>query len=529
MTKSEQQKIEDAIETIDNKAKSYGLDYYDTEFLIANEELMDQLSAYVLPIRFHHWTFGKEYQKQKTMKQYGMSGTIYECVINSDPSYAFLSESNNLTEMKVVIAHVLGHVDFFKNNMLYNTTNKRMVTECALNAKKIADYYFQYGEEIVERWIDACMSIARHCELARNSDNTKWLEKKEIAFPEELDMKEEFDFLFRNDKMKKITEWQEQQKRSKPIMEKDLLLFLMHNRFVDLENWQKDVMSIVRQEMRYFMPNIQTKILNEGWSCFWHQKIIEDLDLECDFLKDDDNDWYTYYSAMNSRVLHPGSRGRLNPYLVGYTILKDIYETTGGTEQDKIDALLDIRATHTDALLIKNHLNEKVIEELDLFTFELLDKEWTVTETTNWERSRDILTEQLVEAHIPTIYIIDDDYMNNRELFLVHDYKGDELEEESAIRTLAYISKLWERPVTLRTAAHLTYEVEVDKNDNKKGLRGENLIVYIRHDGKKADIILDQEILKPTSQIAADYFDAKWRMHKFEEKIKENASDENLI
>ncbi len=265
MTTKEQEKIENAIEIIDKKAKDIGLDYYDTEFLIAGEELMDQIRAYVLPVRYHHWTFGQEYQKHKTLKKHGLSSTIYECVINSDPAYAFLLEKNNLTEMKVVIAHVLGHVDFFKNNLLYNQVNKRMATECALNAQKISDYYSKYGEEKVEKWIDACMSISKHCELSLNN-------KKEKKEKQDIDIKDEFDFMFRKENLKKMRDLEED--KPSPIMEKDLLLFLLNNRFSDLDGWQKDVMSIVRDEMRYFIPNIQTKIINEGWSCITGDSLV---------------------------------------------------------------------------------------------------------------------------------------------------------------------------------------------------------------------------------------------------------------
>lgn len=513
MTTKEQEKIENSIEIIDKKAKEIGLDYYDTEFLIAEEELMDQIRTYVLPVRYHHWTFGQDYQRNKTLKKHGLSSKIYECVINSDPAYAFLLEKNNLTEMKVVIAHVLGHVDFFKNNILYNQVNKRMATECALNAKKIADYSSQYGEEKVEKWIDACMSISKHCELSLNN-------KKENQDNKDIDIKDEFDFMFRKENIKKMRDMEEN--KPSPIMEKDLLLFLLNNRFSDLEGWQKDVMSIVRDEMRYFIPNIQTKIINEGFSTFFHQKILEELDNECDFLKDDGEDWYIYYSAMNSSVLGPGSLGRINPYLLGYTIWKNIYEKTEGSEKDKIEEMLDIRATHTDALFIKNYLTEEIVEDLDLFIFSLLDDTWTVTETTNWTSVRDLLYQQLIDAHIPTIYVVDDDYNNNRELLLMHDYNGDELEYDAAIKTLGNITQLWKRPASLRTAAHLTYETEIDDKNNKKLLKGEDLVIYLNHDGKKSQSVLAQEKSKPVLETAKDYFNAKYRKNKFENKIKDN-------
>lgn len=538
MKTDQQNKIEEAIEIIDAKAKEFGLDYYDTEFLIANEELMDQLSTYVLPVRFHHWTFGKEYQQIKTLKKYGLSGSIYECVINSDPAYGFLSDSNNLTEMKVVIAHVFGHVDFFKNNFLFKETNKHMAIDCGLHARKIADYMSQYGEEKVERWIDACLSIARHCELAISfHPQRKWMDEVQLEeMPDNLSVNDEFDFLFSKEKMKKIEEWRAHKNKKSPIMEKDILLFLMHNKFSDLEAWQKDIMGIIRDEMRYFIPNLQTKIMNEGWSSYWHQKIIEELDAESDFLSEDDEDWYMYYAAMNARVLSPGQRGNINPYLLGSKIFERIYEKwenptpeeqkqlniSGGEGTDKI---FEVRETMADSSFIRNYLDENIADALDLFMFELIDDTWTIVETEKWEKCRDQLAQNLSEAYIPTIYVVDDDYKNERQLYLMHDYKGDEIEEESLRKTLGHIAYLWKRPVILRTAAHLTYEARITKDGNHRMHKGEERIIYVEHDGKNVVIEVEHGPILPVRQAAEEYNDAKWRIKLFEEKTKQELLD----
>ena len=279
MNGADQDRLERAIDVIDLKAKALGLDFFETCFQIIDEELMAQLQAYILPVRFNHWSFGRDYERTKTKKRYGATALAYETVINTDPAYAFLMDSNNLTEMKLVVAHVFGHVDFFKNNYLYAGTNRGIVGDCAINARKIYDYSMRHGWETVERWLDACIAISPQCEMARTIRDGKdpWWQGGDVTTPDRprsFDIQDEFDFLFEQDKMKRLAEWEEDQKKPKPILEKDLLRFLMHNRFSDLEDWQKDVLAIVRDEWQYFVPNIQTKVMNEGWSCVTGDSLV---------------------------------------------------------------------------------------------------------------------------------------------------------------------------------------------------------------------------------------------------------------
>ena len=97
----------------------------------------------------------------KTMYDFGLS-RIYEVVINSNPSYAFLLETNSPIQNKMVIAHVLGHVDFFKNSVYFSRTNRRMIDEAALHARRMSEYEFKYGRKVVEQLLDAVLSIEEH-------------------------------------------------------------------------------------------------------------------------------------------------------------------------------------------------------------------------------------------------------------------------------------------------------------------------------------------------------------------------------
>jgi stage V sporulation protein R len=115
-----------AIEQCWELARGFGLDPFPTHFEIVPATIMYEFGAYSIPGRFSHWTHGKAYYRMKTQYDYNLS-KIYELVINSNPSFAFLMEANSLWQNKMVIAHVLGHTDFFKNNAYFGHTNRQMV------------------------------------------------------------------------------------------------------------------------------------------------------------------------------------------------------------------------------------------------------------------------------------------------------------------------------------------------------------------------------------------------------------------
>ena len=84
---------------------------------------MNEIAAYGgFPTRYPHWRFGMEYEQLAKSYEYGLS-KIYEMVINNNPSYAYLLEGNSLDDQKLVMAHVYGHVDFFKNNFCFRSTD----------------------------------------------------------------------------------------------------------------------------------------------------------------------------------------------------------------------------------------------------------------------------------------------------------------------------------------------------------------------------------------------------------------------
>ena len=311
----EVKELEKTLERIwDIATNKFGLDPYPVRFEIVPSTVMYEIGSYALPGRYSHWTFGKAYHKMKTMYDLGLS-KIYEVVINSNPSYAFLLDTNSLLQNKLVIAHVLGHVDFFKNNAWFGPTNRRMLDDAQTHATRISEYEFKYGRKVVEEFLDAVLSIEEH--IDPNFFIKKRRQEKESNDEprQKATSHDRYDDLFSISE-RKVEDDKAEAKAvaSSELPEKDLVWYLMQHSPI-LKPWQRDVMSMIHDEMLYFVPQMQTKIMNEGWASIWHARIMRELDLP-------DND-HLEFAELHAGVVSP-QRGQLNPYYLGYKVLEDI-------------------------------------------------------------------------------------------------------------------------------------------------------------------------------------------------------------
>jgi stage V sporulation protein R len=457
MVDREVQELEQAVEQIWEIATTrFGLDPFPVRFEIVPASVMYEVGSYALPGRYSHWTFGKAYHRMKMMYDFGLS-KIYEVVINSNPSYAFLLETNTPTQNKLVIAHVLGHIDFFKNNVYFSKTNRRMVDEAALHARRMGEYEFKYGRKVVEEFLDAVLSIEEHV------DPNFFIRKPHEDPDEEEDKRPRrregrYDDLFskeeRDEQNGGINDQSDDrnQKQRFGLPEKDLVYFLMKNS-PSLEPWQCDIMAMLHEEMEYFIPQLQTKIMNEGWASIWHSRIMREMDLP--------TNEHLEFAELHAGVVSP-HKGQLNPYYLGYKIFEDIekrWNKPTDKEREKFgrrgdegrDKMFEVRELDNDISFLRNYLTEELCEELDLFVYQLVDEEdWTVTEK-KWERVRDQLVANMTNFGFPYIEVVDGDYDGNRELYLMHRYEGVELDMKYARRTLEHVYKLWGRDVHLET------------------------------------------------------------------------------
>ncbi|GAV22469.1 SpoVR family protein [Carboxydothermus pertinax] len=413
--------LEKTAEEIEKIASNFGLDFFPIRFEICPAEIIYTFGAYGMPTRFSHWTFGKAYHKMKTQYDYNLS-RIYELVINTNPCYAFLLEGNSLIQNKLVIAHVYGHSDFFKNNWHFKNTNRQMLETMSVHAQRIDEFSFRYGKEKVEKFLDAVLSIEEHIDPF-----AEWI-KEQKAEKKVKDVMTPYDDLWQEINPIK----REKEKEKKP--EKDLLGFIGYNgRY--LEDWQREIIFMVREEMEYFWPQLKTKIMNEGWAAYWHIRIMRELDLtEVESIE---------YAKLNAQILHP-SRYSINPYLLGLKIFEDIEKRYGR------EMIFEVREIDSDQSFLRNYLTKELVEELDLYNFQKVGSEWRVTEKA-WEKVRDNLVLTLNNCGFPYIEVTDGDYAKNGELYLKHRFEGIELDIYYLEKTLPYVFELWGKPVHLET------------------------------------------------------------------------------
>ncbi len=262
-----------AEEQIIEISRRFGLDPFPVFFELVTSYKMYEDAAYGLPARFNHWTRGKAFYRMKTQYDYGLS-KIYEVIFNTNPAVAYLMEQNDLLQNKVVIAHVMGHSDFFKNNAYFQHTSRRMIDKVGIHADRIRKYEFDHGEQEVERFLDAVLSIEEH--IDPNAFSRRRPDKKEESAKAGPGP---YDDLWGLEKSADDEEEEEEEdyfgkpRKFPPEPEKDVLRFLAEHA-PDLEDWQRDIIMIVREEMLYFLPQMQTKVLNEGWACLVGSSLV---------------------------------------------------------------------------------------------------------------------------------------------------------------------------------------------------------------------------------------------------------------
>lgn len=453
--------LEKSVEQIWEVARKFNLDPFPTNFEIVPATVMYEVGSYALPGRYSHWTFGKAYHRMKTMYDFGLS-KIYEVVINTNPAYGFLLETNSPVQNKLVIAHVLGHVDFFKNNVYFSKTNRRMVESVSSNARRVMEYEFKYGRKTVEKFLDAVLAIEEHID-------PNFFIRRDISPEEEKRRAEQqpregrYDDIWKLDKTagstitasdrdKNPQNGRSPQSPPERLPEKDLVFYIMRNS-PTLASWQRDLIAMVHEEMEYFVPQMQTKIMNEGWASFWHARIMRELDL--------DDQEHLEFADLHSGVVSP-HKGQLNPYYLGYKIYEDIerrWDNPSDEERERLgrrggegrEKIFEVREMESDVSFLRNYLTEDLCEELDLFVYELIDEEdWTITEK-RWERVRDTLVANMTNLGFPHLQVENGDYNGNRELLLKHSYEGTELDMRYARKALEHVYTLWGRPVHLET------------------------------------------------------------------------------
>jgi stage V sporulation protein R len=448
MRPEDQRKLEYAIDEITEIAKGFGLDFYPMRYEICPADIIYTFGAYGMPTRFSHWSFGKQFHKMKLHYDLGLS-KIYELVINSDPCYAFLLDSNSLIQNKLIVAHVLAHCDFFKNNCRFSNTKRDMVESMAATAERVAHYEHVHGKKEVEEFLDAVLAIQEHIDPSLMRPKLAYhLEEEET---ENSPAATPYDDLWSIDKRNAPKrEVVKRKKKFPPNPEKDILLFIEeYSR--ELEDWQRDILTMMREEMLYFWPQLETKIMNEGWASYWHGRILREMDLTSDEVIE--------FAKLNAGVVQP-SKTSINPYYLGFKMFEDIEERWNNpTEEMKRlgvkpgsgrEKMYEVREVESDISFLRNYLTKDLVMREDMYLFQKQGKDYKIVDK-GWEQVRDQLVNMRVNGGFPYITVNDGDYLKNGELYLKHWYEGIELDLKYLEKVLPYIQRLWGRTVHMES------------------------------------------------------------------------------
>jgi stage V sporulation protein R len=469
--------LRDAQEEVEGYAKGFGLDFFTILYEVLDYKTMNEVAAYGgFPTRYPHWRFGMDYEQLSKSYEWGMS-KIYEMVINTNPAYAYLLEGNSLTDQKMVMAHVCGHVDFFKNNYFFSKTNRKMIDGMANHAARVRRHMARWGQETVEDFIDTCLSLENLIDpmspyIARTP-------KPKAALPDELSdddsgrvgrlrSKGYMDSFINPpeyieaQKKKKEEEAKKQKRRFPEHPQRDVLAFLIEH--APLDNWQRDVLEIVRDEAYYFAPQAMTKIMNEGWASYWHSKILTEKALTAAEIID--------YAEANAGVLGT-SPGRLNPYKLGVELFRNIEDRWNkgqfGKEWNECDSMdqkrnwdrrtglgrqriMEVRKLYNDITFIDEFFTLEFCVEQKFYSFGFSERSgnWEIM-SREFKKVKDQLLRMLTNRGQPVIVVEDGNFDNKSELLLRHVHEGIDLDGSQARDTLRNASKLWTRPVSLLT------------------------------------------------------------------------------
>ncbi|MCA1013102.1 SpoVR family protein [Bacillus altitudinis] len=449
MSVTEKRLLQRAIDEITEIAEGFGLDFYPMRYEICPAEIIYTFGAYGMPTRFSHWSFGKQFHKMKLHYDLGLS-KIYELVINSNPCYAFLLDNNSLVQNKLIVAHVLAHCDFFKNNCRFQNTKRDMVESMSAAAERIKEYEHIHGTKEVESFLDAVLALQEHIDPSLVRSKLSWNLDDEDEYEEDKPKRQTpYDDLWGMDEPK-TREKKKTIKQFPPKPEKDILLFIeAHSR--ELEPWQRDVLTMLREEMLYFWPQLETKIMNEGWASYWHQRIMRELDL--------DSSESIEFAKLNAGVVQPSKTG-INPYYLGLKIFEDIEERydhpceelkkAGVTEGSGRSKMFEVREIESDISFIRNYLTKDLVMREDLYLFQKQGRDYKVIDK-EWKAVRDQLVSMRVNGGFPYLTVIDGDYLKNNELYIKHWYEGIELDLKYLEKVLPYLYQLWGRSVHIES------------------------------------------------------------------------------
>jgi len=419
--------LEEWDERICELAQKYGMDWHPINYEMCDYySMIGHMSYHGMPTHYGHWSYGKTFERKHIMYNSGVEGLPYELIINSNPAIAYLMRENPGYLQVLIMAHCVGHSDFFKNNRMFKGTRPSSVVGSMRSAKKRIQEYVEdptIGIDEVEAVLDAAHAI----QFQTHRYGQERLSKQELEAKYERLVKEDNN-----------EEWSLFDMARMPLEpDYDILEFVCeysHN----MPSWKRDIIEIVHNEAKYFIPQMQTKIMNEGWACYWHYKLLHELNLP--------EGWHLPFLKTHNQVVRPHTGG-LNPYHVGFRMFQYIEEHFG------IEECFIARESSHDVAFIRQYLNRELCEELGLFTYSDKGKKTGVTideisDEDGWKTVKSELMGSTGTNSIPVIYV---DEVEDGILILRHEHDGRDLDLQFAEEVVSHINVLWNAGTKLFT------------------------------------------------------------------------------
>jgi len=403
-----------------------GLDWFPIDYeIIDYAEMLGAMAYTGLPTHYRHWSYGKEYERTHTLYNMGQTGLPYEMIINSNPSIAYLMRENALYIHILTMAHCVGHSDFFKQNRMFAHTDPSNIISSFKSAAKYVRQLIEdpsIGIDKVENILDAAHSIKYQ---VPRYPGIKYKTRAEIIESEKEKMMENPDY---NPNLSKV-----------PIRPEYNLLRFIAEHSKNLEEWERNLILIVEESSKYFIPQALTKVMNEGWACTIHQKIINELNLP--------DSLYLPFVKLHNQVIRP-HLGQINPYHLGYTLFQKIIEEKGFEEAKTI------REVHNDITFLRFYTDEEFMREHNYFSYSFNRKQQSsivddISDVEGWEKVRDAMITNVGLNRIPVVFV--EEIEKDGTLSLVHEHDGRDLEMNYARKVFEHIKTLWRGEVKLIT------------------------------------------------------------------------------
>ena len=470
-------KIEKTWEVIDKIGKKdFGLSYYDPQIEIINaEQMLDAYSSIAMPVMYNHWSFGKSFIQNNNQYAQGRMGLAYEVVINTNPTLTYLMEENTMTMQALVMAHaVVGHGSFFKNNYMFKGwTDADSILDYLQFAKNfIKDCEEKYGYRVVEQTLDACHSIQNYgCDKYKRpislSNEIKRQKTDDLLDYFETIKNDLYDTTAReyyNLQKRRVEKTVSRLKMKDREFPEENILYFLEKKSPILKDWQREIVRIVRKLAQYFYPQSQTQLMNEGWACFWHYHVMNQLYEKKHIDEGSYIEFLQNHTAVTNQLPYDSRYYHgLNVYALGFAMMMDIKRICmTPTEEDLYwspeicntdwkTTLKYVMENYRDESFILQYLSPTIIRKFKLFSIqddEHNDYYYTVTNVSRDEHVlniRKLLSQHYSRSYrLPQIEIVDVKWTKDRHLTLYYyPINGKLLDVKTAKETLDYIRFLW--------------------------------------------------------------------------------------